>query len=651
MTKDDIIKAARDRLSKAATADQKNRERAADDLKAIIGDQWPEEVRAEREADGRPCLTVNRLPQFVRQVTGDIRRTNPSIDIRPGDGEASQEIAEVLEGLIRDIQDGSDASSVYEAAAESAAACGMGYFRVLTEYEDERSFNQVIRISRIGNPFSVYFDPNAVAPTREDAEWVFITEHLDGEAFKAQYPDAAAVDVEADNFDGVQYWRDGESVVVAEYFWIERKDARLVMLADGRVMVDPTGPVADVVQERETQIPVVKWAKITGKEVLEGPKEFPARHVPVIAVMGEEINLGTEIYRSSVIRHAVDPQRMYNYWVSADTELVALQPKAPWVVTPKQVSGLEDIWAEANDKNRPYLPYNPDSAAPPPQRQSPPVASPAMSQKIAMAAEDMKATTGIYDASLGQRSNEQSGVAIRQRQMESDTATSIYSDNMGKAIAHCGRVILEMIPRVYDSARLVRTIGKDGAQAMTRINQAMFGPDGPMVMNDLSVGRYDVKVSVGPNYSTRRQEAAESMMDFIKAFPAAAPVVGDLVASNMDWPGADQFSDRLKKILPPGLAPQDDQDPQAMQAMQQQMAQQQEAAQMQRAAAQLDLKKQEAEAMEAQAQAAKASADAEKAKLELIEKRMAVTSAIAMQNAAAGAALAPMGANPGAMPL
>lgn len=648
---EDILEAARKRLCLAADGDRENRARAHDDLRNLTGlSQWPEDVRAEREAEGRPCLTVNRLPQFVRQVTGDLRRTNPSIDIRPADGAATPEIADLYEGIVRHIQYASDASSVYEGAAESAAQCSMGYFRVRTEYEDADSFDQKILIERIHNPFSVYFDPDAVLPTREDAQYVFITEHMSGKDFRRDYPDAATVDVDSDSFDGSAYWRDGEDIVVAEYFWVESKEARLVQLADGRVVVDPKGPVPSV-RERKTQTQVVMWAKVSGAEVLEGPSEFPSRYIPVIAVMGEELHIGDEVYRSSVIRHAIDPQRMYNYWVSADTELVALQPKAPWVVTKKHIAGYEAMWGEANVANRPYLVYTPDPNAPAPQRQQPPVSSPAMIQKIAMSADDMKATTGIYDAALGQRSNEQSGVAIRQRQAEADISTSIYSDNMGKAVAHCGRILVDMIPRIYDTSRIVRIVGKDGAEVMTRINQPMVGPDGPFMANDLSVGKYDVRVSVGPNYTTRRQEAAESMMEFIKAFPAAAPVTGDLIAENMDWPGADQFAERLKKMLPPGMAKPDENDQQAMQAIQQQMAQQQEGQQMQRAAAQMALRKEQAEAVEAEARAREAEADAEKARLEVIEKQLALSGMAAQQNVAAGAARAPYGADPGRPPL
>lgn len=617
MKKEDIIKVGCERMKLAVNADRENRLAALDDMRNITGEQWPDKIKSDRDAANRPCLTINRLPQFLRQVTGDLRNMNPAINIIPADDESTAEDAEIVEGLVRQIQYGSDASTVYERAGESAAACGMGYFRVLTDYVGENSFDQEILIKRIANPFSVYFDPDARESTREDARWCFITETMSKDDFEDAYPDNVAADVEMDGqTDGLEYWRDGSDVVIAEYFWKEPATKRIVQLDNGAVLENPPREIA-FSRERTVKYDKVMWAKITGRDVLEGPKEFPSAHIPVIAVMGEEMHVGDRIYRSSVIRFAKDPQRLYNYWRSAQTELIALQPKAPYMVTPKQVAGFEAIWGEANDSNRPYLPYNPDEKAGTPQRSAPPIPSAGMMQEVGLAAEDMKATTGVYDAGLGNQSNEKSGVAIRQRQMESDISTSIYSDNVSKAVAHCGRIIVDMIPKVYDTQRVLRVLGKDEAQKMVPVNQMMDSINGPVTMNDLTRGKYDVRVSVGPNYTTKRQETAQSMIEFIQAYPAAAPITGDLVAKNMDWPGADQFADRLRKALPPGILSPDEMPPEQQQQMAQQAQAQQEQAGKMQAMEQLAFREAEAKAAQAEANALKAKFEADKARLEL----------------------------------
>lgn len=627
MNKDKIVSSAKRRLPECIEADRENREEALNDLENLAGWQWPENTRTEREAEGRPCLTINRLPQFLRQVTGDIRKLNPAINISPSDTQATDDNGEIIEGLIRQIQYKCDASSVYESAAESAASCGMGYFRVRTDYVDGNGFDQEILIERVSNPFSVYVDPAARDSTRKDARFLFITESMEREDFEESYPNASAVDAEHDaDTDGLEHWHDKGAVVVAEYFWKEPVTKKIALLDTGQVVENPKGPL-NIVREREVSSHKVMWAKITGKEVLEGPTEIPSQHIPVIAVMGEEMHVGDRIVRSSVIRYAKDPQRLYNYWRSAQTEMVALQPKAPFLVTAKQVAGYETFWNEANNSNRPYLPYNVDEKAPPPQRSAPPVPSSGMMQEVAAAADDMKATTGIYDAGLGDRSNEKSGVAIRQRQMESDVSTSIYSDNLARAIQHCGTIIVEMIPKIYDTRRLLRIMGKDDSQKMVEVNGITETEYGIEPVNSLRDGKYDVRVTVGPNYTTMRQETAESMIDFVRAFPAAAQVAGDLVAKNMDWPGADEFAERLKKILPPGMISMEDMSPEEQQAA---MQAQQQAAQQQ----QMMMQGQQIEFRKAGAEAVEAEADAQKAQFEAAEKQLELAIASGQLDAA-----------------
>lgn len=656
MKHDALLTLARDRMSAAQNADRENRAEDMDDLRQIVGvGQWPEDIRATRESEGKPCLTINRFPQFVRQVTGDLRRMNPAINVMPADGASSQETAEIIEGLIRHIEYRSDASSVYEQTAESAAGCSIGWFRITHDYENDTSFDQEILLKRIRNPFSVYVDPQAELPTRADAGWLFITEQMDRDEFKKAYPGKRADDAKHDSAtDGMEHWHVADKVVVAEYYWKQPVERTLGLLEDGTVVEDPVAPLM-VVRTRKVKSHKLMWAKISGQDVLEGPTEQASKHIPVIAITGEEWHVGDRVYRSSVIRHAKDSQQMYNYFRSASAEIVALQPKAPFMVTAKQIAGLETFWNEANAKNRPYLPYNADEKAPPPQRMQPPVSAQGIFNELQIASDDMKATTGIYDAGLGNRSNEQSGVAIRQRQMESDISTSIYADNMAKAIAQAGRIILEMIPSIYDTQRTLRIIGKDGAEKMIPVNGVMVNQGQAMPVNDLTIGQYDIRVDVGPNYSTRRQETAEGMLEFVRTFPRAAEVTGDLIAKSMDWPDADQFAERLKKLLPAGVISPEDMSPEEQQEWQAGMQQQQMQAQMAQAAQEAQIRKEMAEADEAGSDAQKAQFEVMNEQLELAAKSGQLNAAIsqivqvevarALQGAMA--AQAPMGAPPG----
>ena len=409
---DGLLEEARERMKRAVDADKDNRIEALDDLRILSGvGQWPEGIRQNREADNRPCLVVNQMPQFLRQVTGDIRGMNPGIAVTAADSAATELIAEAFEGIVRHIVYRSDGSSVFERAAESAAACGMGFFRVLTEYETEDSFNQDIRIATIHNPFSVYFDPDAMMPTREDAEFVFITEIMSEDEFEEQYPGKSCEPVKNDGTtDRLQYWRTGNKVTVAEYYWKERLPSKLYLMKDGSVVRDPKKPPKGFVQERDSVKTVIKWAKISGGDVLEGPQDIPGRFIPVIAIVGEELYTGERIYRSSVIRHAKDQQRIYNYTWSSMVEGMALQTKAPWLATPAQIAGFEDMWADP-EANRSALLYNPDSVAGAPSRIAPAMASSGLANVLAISAQDLRSTTGIQDAALGRKSNEHSGAA------------------------------------------------------------------------------------------------------------------------------------------------------------------------------------------------------------------------------------------------
>jgi hypothetical protein len=579
----DFIGTALDRFHRAAEAERKIREMGLEDLRFVSGDQWPDTIKRQRADDGRPCLTVNKLPQIVQQVTNEQRQSRPETKVNPvGDG-ADVETAEVIQGLIRHIDVNSDSSIAHDTAFESACRIGFGYWRYVTEYADEKSFDQEIKCKRIQNAFTVYFDPEAQEPDYSDAKWAFIVEDMHADTYRDKYPDSELASLETFESlgDQAQDWANENSVRVAEYFCVEEQERELCKLADGSSAYSDELPRGvKVLAKRKTTEKKVCWYLINAVEKLE-EQDVPCKFIPIVPVLGTELIVENERHLVGVVRYAKDSQRMYNYHVSAQTEAIGLAPKTPFVIAEGQIEGYEDEWSTANVKNHAVLTYIPKTLngqpVPAPQRQAiePPIA--AISQAILQSANDIKATTGLYDDSLGVGHNDRSGKAVLLRQKEGDTANLHLSDNLLRSMRHAGRILLDMIPRVYDAARMVRILRPDETVDQVAINQPTLR-DGIMRMFDLTRGRYDVTVSAGASYESRRQEAVSSMLELVHAYPNLMAFVGDLLVKNMDWPEAQAVSDRLKKMLPPQLQEQDKNDPaaqiqqqqQAMQAMSQQ---------------------------------------------------------------------------------
>lgn len=591
-TDEEIIETALSRFALCEEAERDMREKAHDDLEFLAGNQWPLDVKQRRDLDGSPCLTVNRLPQQVQQVTNDLRQNRPSVKVAPVGGGATDDLADIIEGLVRHIQYNSDAETAYDTAAESAARGGFGYWRLLTDYSSPDTFNQEIFIKRIRNPFSVFFDPYAQEPDGSDANFAFITEDLSPDEYRARYPGtklASASDWEAMG-NAAPAWVRGDSCRVAEYFYKEYQSERLYLLKTGETVREAdlaqrqmaaaqAGLDASIVRVRSAQVPVVKWVTLTGVEILE-KTVWVGSFIPVIPVYGNELFLNGKRIVESVIRHAKDAQRMLNYWKSAATETIALAPRAPWVLAEGQVEEYEAIWETANRKNHAYLPYKPTTIAgspvPPPQRQTFEPAVQAITQAAEGASQDIDVTTGVYPGQRGDESNEVAGVAIQARANQSQISNYHFFDNMKRSLRHTGRCLVEIIPKIYDNARVARILKEDGTQKIVKLNQPDTDPDsGKTVLYDLSQGRYDVSVDTGPTYATRRQEAEESMLEFSKVVPQAAPYIADLIAQNADWPGAKEIAERLRLMLPPQLqnnGKQPQLPPQAMALLQQQHA-------------------------------------------------------------------------------
>lgn len=544
------------------TAEQSNRDAAVEDQKFYIGGpgQWDDTAYKERHDAGRPCLTVNMLPAFVRQLTGDIRKDTPEIKVLQAGGKATKEVAEIRGGIIRHIQSVSDAKAAYVCGAEGAAVAGQGGWRVVTKYSDDDGFEQDIRIQRIADPLAIMIDPYCREADRSDARYCFVVEDVPLAEFKRRYPDANTAPLDKPLTSPMSGWAQGDTIRIAEYWCRKPVKKTLALLEDGSVwdMADGQPQIA-VKTTREVGSHKIVSYIMSAHENLSGPHDWPGKYIPIVFVPGDETTISGVTYRRGMVRDAKDPQRLYNYVRSAAAEATALQPKVPWLVTPTMIAGYEDTWDAVGRENLPWLPYTPDSEAPSnkPERVQPALAQNGLDTQAMIAADDIKRATGLWNAALGQQSNETSGVAIDARQREGDTTTYYLVDNLARGIRHTGRILNDLIPRIYDTERVVRTLGEDGTEKLTKVNATTDDDGVPMqdgrLWNDLSAGEYDVVVTTGPSFATRRVEAAANMVELVRAAPALMALAGDLLVGNMDFPGADEAAERIKRSIPPQI--------------------------------------------------------------------------------------------------
>ena len=602
---EEFLSNVRDRFDICVELEQDNRTRALEAIRFRDLNQWPDEVKNARENDPngqRPCLTIDKVNQYVRQVCNDQRQNRPQIKVRPNDDYADVKTAEVFNGLIRNICDQSRADIAFDTAFEHASDGGYGYFRVLTEYIDDMAFDQCIKIARIRNRFSVYLGPHQEIDG-SDAEYAFITDWIPKEEYKRDYSGKESEWEEAGVGDTSDWYKKDE-LRIAEYFYTDYQKATIYLLEDGYVVpkelyddgsdpgifkMDGLGKVKQsVVKERDTYIKTIKWKKITGTRILE-ERDWAGKWLPVIKVTGVELDIEGKLKLSGMVRPAMDSCRMYNYAASAFVEMVALAPKAPWVAADGQVEGREDEWAQANRVNTSVLRYKPVSVdgtiVPAPQRVAMPGVPQGWGATMQFAENDIQGNMGMYKAALGAPSAETSGKAILAKQRESDSSTFHFIDNLSSSMIHLGRILIDLIPKIYDTARIARILGEDGSHDAVKLDpeqqearRDVSTQDGIKSIYNLGVGRYDVTVTTGPSYTTKRAEAAEGMVNVIQASPELMNVAGDLMFKNLDWPGADEMAKRMNKMLPPQLQDKDENDPQVViQQLQGQLQQQQQA--------------------------------------------------------------------------
>lgn len=557
---------ALNRFRDAEQFDRENRDLAINDLEFLIGDQWDREMLLERNNEKRITMTINRLPQFVRQVTSDLMQLNPSIVLRPVDNESDKDLAAIMQSIVKQIERNSCADFVYTQAAMNAARCGMGNFRITTEYADDDAFEQTIKLEAIADPFAVYWDPEARHPTRKDAMFCYVVSSITKEEFQKKYPEESLSQFPDYQYQSQQAWFEGGKIRLAEY-WVKIPIKKKIALLEDGQTIDLSELSKDAVEVLRQSGTIKVERKVESHKVVQyimnGNKfisetQWASKYIPIVFVGGEEITLGDRIIRKSVIRDAKDAQVLYNYSRSAEAEYLSLAPKAPFLATQKQIEGFERIWKNANKRNYPYLPYNPDDKAPPPQRQMPPQASSAIAQSVLTSSEDMKATTGIYDAALGMSTGQEvSGKAILARKAESDTVTIFYTEALKMAIEQSARIILDLIPKIYDTPRMVRVFGKKGeVDKVVMINNGKF---------DLSNVKYDIEIEMGADTTTARAEARDVLMQFMMAMPQSATAIADLLVGMFDWKEVDEIAKRLNRMVPQELKMTDEELLQAQQ--------------------------------------------------------------------------------------
>lgn len=562
MAKDaDIIAEAKERYKESITGWQDIYDEAEADLAFVydVGEgQWPEEIRRQREKDGRPILTMNKLQKTLRRIRGDHKMNPTGIKVLPVDDKADPGIAELYNGLLREIEYLSAAEIAYDTAYNHAISSSVGFWRIATQYVEGDSFDQEVRIRRVLNPLSIHFDPYAQDFNLEDAKYCFAEELIDKKRYKRLYPGASDADFDSSSTTSLfGDWMQGDKIRIAEYFYKEYEKRKILLLETGEIV-----PVANaqtieaikalggvIVRDRVVEVETCKWRKINGVETLE-EGEWPTSDIPIIPMFGDEVIVGGKRYYISLARGAKDPQRMYNYWGVAATETVALAPKMPYIVDHRQIKGFEREWEEANQKNRMYIRYNAVAGLNKPAREPQAQVPSAIMNMMQATAYDVEDHLGQYESSKGEASNERSGKAIAARVQQSDKGTYLFVDNSTRSkVAGCKQII-KLIPKIYDTQRALRVRGEDGNEQLVTVNKPVLTADGAVKENDLSVGRYDVVASVGASYSSKRQEMVQTMID---AMQYAGPEIGSVIAPMLfkysDAPGSQEVYAELQKRI------------------------------------------------------------------------------------------------------
>lgn len=571
--KEQFHRQAVERFEQIQSVERDQRSLAVEDIKFVHTEdgQWDENAIEKRK--NRPRYTINRVAGAVDQVTGDQRQNRTDIKVRPVSGGADEDRADILNGLIRNIEAQSKASNAYDCAFDEMVAGGYGGWRVVTEFNDDDSFEQDIKIKPITSATtSIWFGPSKEYDKR-DAPFCFVTTLMPKDDFEAKFPDAQPVNWDQEQFNNsacaTWFNRESDTVRVAEY-WVKKPIKRTIaLLSDGRVIdKDAEKAVLDEIaglgvtieNERVVDSFRVEMFLMNGNEILKGPMKWAGKWIPVVPVFGKVTEIEGKSFVRGMVRPAKDPQRIYNYATSAAIEATALTPKDPVWMTTKQAAGHETRLKTFNERNDPFMFYNPDPQAPgAPQRTGAPAVQQGLIQQVSQAGIDIHSTTGIEPASLGNSPELKSGKAIIAQQSMGDRGSFIYSDNLGKSIEYTGEILVDLIPKIYDTARVVRVMDIDGTSETVQINQeALDDFNQPMIdnqtgeqviVNDLTHGKYDVVIETGPAFNTQRQESAQQLIDLANGNPIFGSVAIDLIAKNLNVLENDELTKRVRRLM------------------------------------------------------------------------------------------------------
>ena len=567
------------------------RKKSLEDLKFLSGEMYDEtQARAVAAQGGAPMISNNRLHTFVQQVENELRQMNVGIAVHATDESGSEDTAEILEGIIRHIENISNAPSAYIAAAGKCGALvpGFGVVKLKTDYVSDDSFDQEIYIEECKDPFSIIPDFNATTSDFSDAEYVFEFKDIPKEEYIEKYGES---EINAKTWDIVgskqskTNWMTKSTIRIARYWYKERTYSTLYLLDDGRIVDDyseetytqttytPIPPEFQtdgqthteeqtpigVKQKRKVETCQVKWIETNGYEVLD-EGEWHNGDLPFVFFVGSDMVIDGNREIHGIIRFAKDSQKMYNYISSQIITALAAKNRAPWIASTSAIPDeLRKQWETSNISNHAILYYRDrdDLGNPinPPSRGD--GSEPAIQAYMAASQKteaDMKASLGIFDSGIGQNpaAGDLSGAGKAiQTLTENGMKTNLhFSNNMVLGIRTLGEKIINLIPIIYDTPRVVRIIGADGTPDLIKINALLTKGKMKGKMHDIAncVGCYGVVVDTGQSYATKKSQQADQMLQFVQAFPQLSPFIMDLIAKDMDWDNSHALAERIMKV-------------------------------------------------------------------------------------------------------
>lgn len=589
-----IVSEAQRRFKAREEYEANTRKLETEDIKFVHGDsdnryQWPQDILSRIMK--KPVLTVNKTRQHCLQIINESLQNQTEMRVRPTGGGATFKSAQVFEGILRYIQYISNAQAVYANAFRYQVNGGVGYWRIVTDYAHDETFDQDIFLRPIRNPNSVYLDTDTTDMEGLDKKFAFIFDDMPDEDFKEAYPDAYK-DVRGNSTlnNSANSWIKKDTIRVAEYFRVVMKKDTLLHIKDENTGAyhnvrasDLSKELRDVVNSDDTvtkrpiETPKVEWFLIAGNKIIDR-RDWPGRYIPVVRVIGEEIEIEGKLHRAGHARYLKDPQRMYNYFTSAAVEGIALQTKTPWVAPKEAVEDSINYWKKANTENFSVLTYKhldkQGRAIPAPQRIDGPQMAQGFIQGMQTAAQELMMASGQYQATMGQNGNEVSGKAINERQRQGDTATYHFTAEQAISISATAKILLDLVPRIMDVERIVKIMAADKTQETVKIDPAsrqalqdtniQSEAEAIKSIFNPSVGRYSVQADVGPAFATQRQEAFNAISQILQHNQELTSVIGDILFKVADFPYADEIAERLSNMVPPQAKGEGD-DPQVQQ--------------------------------------------------------------------------------------